>query len=738
MDEAFLEIGDSEQQELKAQSGDDSDEWGYIAFSAAVLDTPPIGDIDHEAISFLDTPVEGLDDDGFLLASWAMDETSVVGSLEAWGFTGMRLAVQQGDETVLLNQIFQHLGMEVSAAQFKWHLHRLIHSIRMEVERLPLHKRIKGFHLPPLAQQLQDSIQAHHNLLKPESVQAKAESFGLLPPKGIRRRMQMQAAKEAGDIEQVEGLERNRLLEELQTLLELSSAPLVQLAIQSGRTLQVLKGAVGDTRNSTLRQYVRSISTFQSWFLTAHSKAWPTDVIGFLEYLHVRIEEPCALSIPSVFAKALNWFEKVGAFEGSSRFGNHQTLLRTIDYSAEVLGSFSAPTKKAARPPTAVVAALEIYVCDGCKQLALRVKAFQMLLKIYCSLREDDAQNLSPRKFRWFSGILTNTLCRTKTTGPTKRIKELPVCLGAEVSITSKPWIITGLALIQELEPKEREFLLTNFQANLEAGKPGRLSYANSAALGQRLLGTLKVPAWEEREWKETGIQLIPTVFLSAFTEHGPRSFMPSLLAELEVEKSQRDYVGRWSPTGSDDYTRSYRTIVKRLQATAIDAIRSGDSRLGDGDVFERLTDFGERLGVEDLESHFSWLRESLRKFQLCLKQFHESTAADDDISICDQPASELPLTSFPIALTVEALKKKRVYTRVAGARSKKFLLIFSQGRRFSRLHLSTSACPWVHTIVRDCEELEEVNSGLYNARCKICFPAAGSDSSDSGDAGNI
>jgi hypothetical protein len=213
---------------------------------------------------------------------------------------------------------------------------------------------------------------------------------------------------------------------------------------------------------------------------------------------------------------------------------------------------------------------------------------------------------------------------------------------------------------------------------------------------------------------------------------------MPSILAELEVEKSQRDYVGRWSPTGSDDYTRSYRAVVKRLQSTAIDAIRSGDNRLGDGDVFERLTDFGERLEVGNMEEHFSWLRESLRKFQLSLRQYHQFASADEDVAILEQPSSVLPLASFPIALTVDALKKKRVYTRVAGARSKKFLLIFSQGRRFSRLHLSTSACPWVHTIVRDCEELEEVNSGLYNARCKICFPAADSDSSDSGDAGNM
>ncbi len=72
---------DTEQQALEGPSGEDSDEWGYVAFSASIVDTPPTSDIDKEAVSFLDTPVEGLDDDGFLLASWAMDETRV-----AWKF----------------------------------------------------------------------------------------------------------------------------------------------------------------------------------------------------------------------------------------------------------------------------------------------------------------------------------------------------------------------------------------------------------------------------------------------------------------------------------------------------------------------------------------------------------------------------------------------------------------------------------------------------------------------------
>ena len=69
---------------------------------------------------------------------------------------------------------------------------------------------------------------------------------------------------------------------------------------------------------------------------------------------------------------------------------------------------------------------------------------------------------------------------------------------------------------------------------------------------------------------------------------------------------------------------------------------------------------------------------------------------------------------------------------RIDKARDCKFLIIFSQGRRFARLHKVDSSCPWVCTQVKDCEEVDEALPHLYNARCKICFPVIESDSSNS------
>ena len=242
------------------------------------------------------------------------------------------------------------------------------------------------------------------------------------------------------------------------------------------------------------------------------------------------------------------------------------------------------------------------------------------------------------------------------------------------------------------------------------------------------------VTQWTDDGWKESGIVLVPPPFRAAFTEHGPRAFLPSVLGELEVEKTQRDFVGRWSPTGSDDYTRSYRSIVKRLQKTAVEAIRRQDPRLGDGDVFERLTIYGERLEMEDIETQLTWLQVGLKKFSDSLALSCLSLATDPEIDLVE--------TTIEVGFPTQVVNSPgvigrpvRQFARITIPREKRYLVVFSQGRRFARLHLNKSACPWVRTLVRDCEEFDIAPADSYNARCKICFPNIETDSSNSDDA---
>ena len=739
-EEGLVPTEDLSSWDLQPEDLTDQDGWVLPAVSSSSttppqtlpsLPVPVVGAqnmAQFDSDSDIEIPASGLDDDGYLLPNWAMDDTGIVDSLLALGLTGPRLALQQGDEEKLLTQLLQHLGVEISPEQFRWHRLRLKRSVRHAILSLPLSKRLRGDSLPYAL----EGIKIQDQFLEQEKSRARAElavpvQF-LIPAKGQRRRRMLAMASQLTKVE-LDAMESQKYVSQIVKLFEMSAAPIVAIAARTLNPAQIFRGALGDARTGTLRQYCRSLTSFQSWVATGSNLTWPETVSTVLEYIHVRTEEPCAPSIPQVFIKALAWFEKAGAFETDRRFGSHTLVQKTVDYSCEMLSAGIAPPKKAPRPPAALVAALEMYVCNGSKPEGKRAKAFQILVKIYGSLREDDVQNLAPSQFRYFAGVLVNTLKRTKTSGPTKRVKELPVCISAGLSITDLPWLDIGLSLLKSLGDEQRDHFLPNFTADWTAGKPGRLSYSNSAALGQRVLSEIKLPVFEEGLWKESKISLLPVIFTAAFTEHGPRAFMPTVLAELEVEKSQKDYVGRWSPTGSDDYTRSYRAVVKRLQHEAITAIKSLDPRLGEGDIIERLTLFGEQLEVQDLAGHLEKLSENLAAFRVSLKDSaeHGFELTEVEESLTVSHLAEIKKIDESVNLSA-----KKHLTRIPQARECKFLIIFSQGRRFARLHRADGTCPWAYTVVRDCEETNDPRPAQYNARCKICFPNADSDTSNS------
>ncbi|CAE8636159.1 unnamed protein product, partial [Polarella glacialis] len=67
------------------------------------------------------------------------------------------------------------------------------------------------------------------------------------------------------------------------------------------------------------------------------------------------------------------------------------------------------------------------------------------------------------------------------------------------------------------------------------------------------------------------------------------------------VQKSERDYLGRWSPDGSDDYLRTSRQVVLAVQGLVAQGIRDSfvpggldlEEVLGDNGLYEFLVDRG-------------------------------------------------------------------------------------------------------------------------------------------------
>ena len=95
----------------------------------------------------------------------------------------------------------------------------------------------------------------------------------------------------------------------------------------------------------------------------------------------------------------------------------------------EALSGGAPLTKRAPRYPTMLLVKIERYVLDDGEPSALKIFGWVKLLKTWASLRWSDLQAIKPADLRLTDGRLATTLRKTKTSGPTKRIKELPVCV---------------------------------------------------------------------------------------------------------------------------------------------------------------------------------------------------------------------------------------------------------------------------------------------------------------------
>ena len=110
-------------------------------------------------------------------------------------------------------------------------------------------------------------------------------------------------------------------------------------------------------------------------------------------------------------------------------------LIRTSIAQARVEVQEKAEVKKAPRFPLYVVGAMEQNIMAETHPLVLRICWWIRLLKVFGGLRSDDLQRLAPADCKLTLEGLTATLRRTKTTGPNKRVKTVPLHIPSGVSV---------------------------------------------------------------------------------------------------------------------------------------------------------------------------------------------------------------------------------------------------------------------------------------------------------------
>jgi hypothetical protein len=340
-----------------------------------------------------------------------------------------------------------------------------------------------------------------------------------------------------------------------------------------------------------MKKYTKYLLRMERFMLQAFGFGWPVAEWQYIDYVQALIDEPAAPSIPQTSLQALAWLEKCGGV-GALGISRNAMVMKVTDAATVLLAEGKSPAWQAPRFPAVIIASLELFWQDSAHDDYLRLIAGSHLFRSWGTLRLNDIQNISARSLKRVGQMIIGTLV-TKTSGPGKRNRELPLSVDLNLSLIGLSWLPEWLSLLDKLPNASKATFIVPRNARYSKNIEAAPTYAEVSAASGRLFRALKVPVFcgSKNTWEEGGELLCPAGLKGFFTEHSGRSFLPSICAVLESDKDRRDMLGRWSPSGSDDYARTARQVVGTLQRTACESLLAGlgCSTLDESDVVERL-----------------------------------------------------------------------------------------------------------------------------------------------------
>ena len=216
----------------------------------------------------------------------------------------------------------------------------------------------------------------------------------------------------------------------------------------------------GRTRVTTLKRYVTVFQQWRLWLLESKQIVPPGRPSDLVDYLLARRDEPCGRSIPELIMKAICWMEKVAEFAPEQRATQGRLAWAIKDRIVESLFTGAPLTKRAPRFPVAVLARFEELVLDDMYAIGWRIWAWIKLVKVWASLRWSDIQAILPQELHLIEGRLSTILRRTKTSGPNRQVKELPVCVSEKAYFAKPEWVKVGFDLLQLHVRYKRDYLV--------------------------------------------------------------------------------------------------------------------------------------------------------------------------------------------------------------------------------------------------------------------------------------
>ncbi len=345
-------------------------------------------------------------------------------------------------------------------------------------------------------------------------------------------------------------------------------------------------------RAATLRTRILAWRSYRGWLRETRGVTLPRGPEDYIDYLLLRADEPCSRGTLDGVMALFSFLEGVYGRGKGSRWVDvpyYQAAAKEVR-SNLTLRLDGAEVRKALRPTWALLAGLENHVMNEGVPVYDRVLAWYACVSSWCMLRFDDHRG-------WLSGQLKEDalgwswdLVRTKTTGRGKASELRPVALATEAYIQHKDWFVTGHAVLREMSPSERDYLLTVPPAGGDAqAVPREVSYEEYVCRMRGMLSGVGL-----------GDGQVGKALSELYSAHTWRFFMPSAAASLGYTQEYIHSLGTWSVKGGEGYNKMAKELVRLVQGKVAATGRAeshkkdvfGD-RLDQPDTIRRLVDRG-------------------------------------------------------------------------------------------------------------------------------------------------
>ena len=562
-------------------------------------------------------------------------------------------------------------------------------------------------------EQKAEALAKRARLVQPD--QGPAVVMTAIPVRGSRWPTRFRAALAGASNEDerrtLEKADRDSQLTRLAAALRLADFPVVRLADQSADPEALLRMAAGSKRARTVRARVLNFRRMTGWMQTSTGRAWPPTVVNLIDYLRDVVDGGAPRTVPDQIAGMISFMELAGSVPLAARFSVHPLWLASVrDASARLAANAPMP-HKAPRFPMAFVAGLEDIVVDNMVPDFKKFIAWCRLVKLWAALRSDDTEGINPALLRLTPAGLEGTLDRSKTSGPGRKVRHLPFVVSGGAFVKHAGWLRQGFEILTSREFSfPRDYLVPAAEPCYGTVVRRMARYSDRAVYGRAVL--MDMPGQGSEELPAEGALLEHSVAASFWTEHSERNFLTTVAAAIGIEKSQRDYIGRWKPgEQSDDYVRSTRQIVTALQDRVAKSLREEPSAVDEEDLYDELSAHLLSGGVPAAE-----VPDAIDRLR--------PTWAFEGDEEDTRPGARTPLAASPLAPAGPASDDEPVAPPTPGREG--YWMSITRNRQFRCLHRFGGCYFRPGVNVRCFELIKDVGEAVFDSRCLLCFEVDG------------